>query len=398
MKLTKPQACRYLLKHQRLNPPGSVQGKEGILDYIHTVGCIQFDPLDMVGCNPHLVLQSRVKGYKPAMLGELLYQDRKLVDGFDKNLAIYPVEDWPCFERYRSGARDWHGRDDGPFYAMLDVVRREITQRGPLSSSDLEAGEKVRWAWGATNAARASLESMYFWGELVIHRKSGNRKFYDLAEHHIPAEILCATDPHVTQQEYYRWHVKRRVGSVGLLWEKAGDAWLGIHGGLKSAARAEAFAALYASGQLLKLEIEGVKFPFYIRSEDGQTLEESLQSEESANEMAFLAPLDNLIWDRKLIKELFGFNYTWEVYKRPHERQYGYYVLPVLYGNRFVARFEPRFNKKTRTLEILNWWWEEGITEDGEMKQAIDRALERFTGYLGAVASLEPGKMVCPEH
>lgn len=91
-----------------------------------------------------------------------------------------------------------------------------------------------------------------------------------------------------------------------------------------------------------------------------------------------------MLWDRKLIAALFGFAYTWEVYKPAAQREYGYYVLPVLYGDRFVARFEPRLDKKTGILEILNWWWEPGVKLTESMQRSLIRGLEEFMSYLGA--------------
>ncbi len=380
MKLTKPEARRFLLRHQCLYPPRRLAGKHEIMAYVRRVGSVQFDPLDQVGCNPHLVLQSRVKGFRPKMLDELLYRERLLVDGFDKNLCIWPVEDWPCFLRNRRDAFQWFDPDQPGFAEAEAHVRAVIAEKGALCSADFEAREKVNWPWGPTNAVRAALESMYFQGGLVIHHKVGTRKYYDLAERHISQEILAASDPHPDEAEYLRWRVLRRVGSVGLLRDRAGDAWLGISG-LKSVDRAEAFAALTASRELETCEVEGMDFAFYIRRQDLPALE---PEDCGAPQMAFIAPLDNLIWDRRLIRDLFGFEYTWEVYAPKEKRKYGYYVLPVLYGDRFVARVEPKFNKKTKTLELLNWWWEDGVKPNADMKKAFRQCVKEFMAYLGA--------------
>ena len=105
MHITKAHARRFLLAYQGLWPPDAFQGKPGILDYIRRVGCIQFDPLNIAGHNPELVLQARVEGFRPAMLKELLYEERKLIDGWDKMMSIYCVEDWPYFRRWREAAR-----------------------------------------------------------------------------------------------------------------------------------------------------------------------------------------------------------------------------------------------------------------------------------------------------
>lgn len=99
--IDKPHARRFLLTHLGLLPPRQLHGKEGVLDYIRQVNCIQYDPINIVGQNPHLVLQSRVRGYRPSMLDALLYEDRRLIDGFDKQMSIYSAEDWPSFTYYR---------------------------------------------------------------------------------------------------------------------------------------------------------------------------------------------------------------------------------------------------------------------------------------------------------
>ena len=103
--LSRAEARRFLLTHQHLWPPRALAGKAGILDFIRHVGCIQYDPVNLVGQNPELVLQARVADYTPALLAELLYTDRQLVDGWDKQAAIHRVEDWPYFARHRERAR-----------------------------------------------------------------------------------------------------------------------------------------------------------------------------------------------------------------------------------------------------------------------------------------------------
>lgn len=377
MKISKEVARRFLLAHHHLLPARELEGKTDILAYIEKVSCIQYDPLDVVGYNPYLVLQSRVKGFKPWQLQELLYQDRLLLDGWDKNMAIYLVRDWPYFERYRKEAKELYGNMLGDVSLALLVVQEQL-EKGPLSSLDLKLDEKINWYWAPTKTTRAILESMFLWGEIGIHHKEGTRKIYDLAERCIPKEILYAKDPNDTDEEYYAWYVKRRIGGVGLLWNRRSDAFLGISG-MKSKERQAAFQLLEERDEILSVFVEGIKEPLYLRKEDEALLYEVREEEKK---VSFLAPLDNLLWDRKLIKELFGFEYIWEVYKPKEERKYGYYVLPVLYGDRFVARFEPSFDKKNRVLRILNWWWEPGVVVTREMKETIKEALDDFLVYL----------------
>ena len=111
-------------------------------------------------------------------------------------------------------------------------------------------------------------------------------------------------------------------------------------------------------------------------------LDSVMESDAPLPRAAILAPLDNLLWERELVTQLFDFDYTWEVYKPIPERKYGYYVLPILYGDRFIARFEPGRDKRNGALTIKNWWWEPGATPTTEMHTVLRDCFKRFLGYL----------------
>lgn len=381
--ISKAQARRFLLAYHGLAGKHQFFGKQGILDYIRKVGCIQFDPLNIVGHNHELVLQSRIPDFRPEMLQELLYKERKLLDGWDKNMSIYCIEDWPYFKRLRDKARQKLGNSKRPINKVLPQIRKEIEERGPVSSNDLDYSETVNWSWSPTRMSRAALESMYFWGELIIHHKAYTRRIYDFACRHIPEELLTASDPNPEDSQYFAWYVLRRIGSIGMLWNKAGDAWLGIDG-LKSKERNDAFAQLIEKNIILPVTVEGVKYTLYIKSSDKQLLDKITTGKLSTRRASILAPLDNLLWDRKLIKELFDFDYRWEVYKPASERSYGYYVLPVLYGDNFVARFEPGWDKKTKTMIIKNWWWEPCVKHSKKLDEELSKCFKQFGMFLGA--------------
>ncbi len=389
--LTKQQASRFILAHQGLWPPYGFEGKSGILDFIRHVGCVQFDPLDIVGHNPELVLQSRVRDFRPAMLQELLYENRKLLDGLDKQMAIYCIEDRPYFyHRQREAAKRSRRRRTEPVQAVSPQISKAIEERGPLSSIDLDHNRKVDWSWGPKRLANVALDNMYYLGELVIHHKVHTRKVYDLASRHIPDELLTAPDPHETEEEYHDWHVLRRIGSVGLLWNRSGMAWSGIYGtgtiywaGNKE--RAAALKRLCAQGKAVEVHVENIKTPLYMRSQDSTELDTVMEPDDQVSQAAIIAPLDNLLWERELVEQLFDFKYRWEVYKPIAEREYGYYVLPILCSDRFVARFEPGRSKDDGSLIIKNWWWEYGVTPSAEMRAALQDCFMRFVGYIGTV-------------
>ena len=381
--ITRQQARRFLLYYQGLWHSFEFQGKQGVLNYIRRVSCIQFDSLNIVGRNPELVLQARIPDFKPAMLHDLLYQDRLLLDGLDKEMSIYSVTDWPYFRRYREAAQRRFGNENQPIMPFLPQVRQEIKKQGPLSSIDLEFDQLVDWPWAPTRLSRAALESMYLWGELIIHHKTNTRKVYDFTHHHIPANILTIPDPNRTEEQYQEWFVLRRIGAVGLLWGRAGDAWNGIHR-IESKERNGALARLLKQKSILEIEVEGIKYPFYLRTADKPMFDAILKSVKQTPRAAILAPLDNLLWDRNMLKELFDFEYRWEVYKPVKDRKYGYYVLPVLYDDRFIARFEPGKDSASKSLVIKNWWWEPGIKPTAIMQRALQLCFQRFLKYLGS--------------
>ncbi|XID91957.1 winged helix-turn-helix domain-containing protein [Paenibacillaceae bacterium WGS1546] len=379
--ITKQQARKFLLLYHGLSGDFRFRGKEGVMAYVRRVGCIQYDPLNVVGTNPELVLRSKVEDFDRGMLSELLYRDRRLIDYWDKNMAIFPVEDWPYFSRHREFYGAWCRKNED----VASRVRAEIERRGVLCSGDLEDDEKVDWAWGPTRLSRAALEGMYHAGRLGIHHKSHTRKYYDLTERLIPEELLALPDPFEADDRYYAWFVERRIGSVGLLWNRPSDAWLGIRG-LKSRERNEAFAALTAGNRIQPVEVEGLRHPLYIRTEDLHLLKQALSDDRPNERASVLAPLDNLLWDRTLIRELFDFEYRWEVYKPVSERQFGYYVLPVVYGDRIVARFDPVKHRKNEPLAFHGWWWEKDAnTRDPRMIANVEKALERFAAQLGTI-------------
>jgi uncharacterized protein YcaQ len=383
--LIKRQARRFMLAHHHLWPPRRLVGKVGVMDFVRRVGCIQFDPINVVGRNPDLVLQARVGDYQPALLEELLYADRQLLDGWDKMAAIYSTADWPYFARHRVHMRRRHDDRTAQSMEIAPGVITAIQQRGPLSSIDVEHDGKVDWFWGVdVRLARAALETLYAMGELVIHHRVGSRRVFDLAERVLPPDLLSAPEPNPTPAAYQDWHVLRRVGGLGLANPRSTECWLGILG-TKTEVRGSALARLAERGEVVALAVEGVPgYTFFARACDMPGLEVLDGDDSPEPEAALIAPLDNLIWDRQAVRLVFDFDYVWEVYKPVTQRKYGYYVLPVLYGDRFVARLEPAFDKKERELTLANWWWETGVLPDEHMEGALVTCFRDFARYLDA--------------
>ena len=395
VKLSMRQARRFLLRRHGLLGGYRYRGREGALDFVRSAGCIQFDPVDVCGKNAELTLQSRVKGFSKGMLSALLYEERRLVDYPDKNQAIIPVEDWPYFERYRRAARECGAQFDG-LERVTEQAEKYIRENGPVSSAELPIEGRISWHsaihwsgnWhGDHPADRAALEQLYSEGRLVIHHKQGARKYYDLAERHVPRHILGAPDPLPDDMDNICWRVKRRTGAVGLMWDRPSDAWLHIWG-LDAEKRSAAFACLAARGEILPAQIEGVRGGVWFRKEDLPLVEEALSAKRFAPRCEAIAPLDPLMWDRKLIKRIFGFEYSWEIYTPAEKRRYGYYVLPVVYGENFAGRIEAIPEKGV--LILKHFWPEDGFRQTEAFQRALEDCVSRLAAFNGCAGySLE---------
>ncbi|MFS0838658.1 winged helix-turn-helix domain-containing protein [Paenibacillus sp. 1P03SA] len=386
IRLTNRQARQFLLLKHGLLGEYRFAGKQGVLDFVRQAGCIQYDPIDVCGKNAELVLQSRIKGFTKNMLAELLYQERILVDYPDKNLAIIPVEDWPYFERYRQAARQ-HAKRYPEMEALIEQVRTHIHNHGALSSDDLKLDGNFAWRsaihWSSgNNTSRSVLEQMYSTGELIIHHKKGTRKYYDIAEKYIQPNLLNAPEPLEGELEHYKWRVLRRIGAVGLLWNRASDAWLNIWG-LKAGQRNEVFRHLLHEARIVAVSVEQMKDILYCRAEDLPLIETVLQNPSPEWRCELIAPLDNFIWDRKLIHALFGFDYTWEIYTPAIKRKFGYYVLPLLYGESLIGRAEVIAERKSGTLVVKNIWYEGDLKPTKHLREALNNCFQNFAVFNG---------------
>ncbi len=386
--ITREQARRFILSRQGLLGRYRFAGKDGALAYVRQAGCIQYDPVDVCGRNAELTLQSRVKGFTRKTLYDLLYRDRLLVDYSDKELSIWPREDWPYFSAYRGMSRA-HGASFAGIPELEAQAVAYIRENGPVSSDTLPIAGTIFWHssmhWSGhwhkqSPAARSVLEQLYTDGVLLIHHKSGTRKYYDLADRYFPPELLSAPNPCPDGASFLRWRIRRRIGAVGLLWNRRSDAWLGIQ--MSGEQRDQAFEALEEAGAITPVRVEGIRFPLYMPAEDEPLLEDTFAGRIDARpRLEFLAPLDPMLWDRKLIEALWDYRYSWEIYTPAEKRKYGYYVLPMLYGDRFAGRIEAAADGKSGILAVRNIWYEDGVRQTKKLVQAIEGAVGRLAKF-----------------
>ena len=288
----------------------------------------------------------------------------------------------------------------------------------------MEPRAAIDWYWRPTNQVRAILEALAEAGILGLARREGNRRVYDLAERLFPAAVLAERHPERDQQRHrllsrYRGHgLLGRSGSAEVMLGTAPGTLPGWPAG--SATRGELLAELIEDGSLVPVGVEGVRGERFVLADELATLDRAERDAAAegadggparpagaAPGAAFIAPLDPLVWDRQALRSIFGFDYLWEVYVPAAKRRWGYYVLPILYGDRFVGRIEPRIDRRGDTLRVLGLWWEDGFDplaergfvaafagaldahrQFGHVKRVVLPPVARHRAFLSAVRSV----------
>jgi uncharacterized protein len=357
-----PEAARrFLVTRHFLAPSRSLQGgPDAVREVFRRLGSIQFDPLAVAGRNHDLVLHARVADYDPKWCAELLYKNRELFEAYNKALCLLPTSELPWYRV------SWTQTVQAPLILAenAEVARRvleRIRAEGPLSSLDFERGATIDWWLGPSSVARLVLESYAATGVLGLARRDGNRRYYDLTERLFPADLLAREVP---RPEQLRHKMLSRFRAHGLPGISGGEIWSGL-GSAKpdprrpeEPSRTELREQLIADGEVVPVEVEGVRGTRFVLRDEVDLLSAAPEPPPS---VAFLAPLDPLVWDRPVLRPLFGFEHVWEVYIPEHKRRWGYYVLTILFRDQLVGRIEPRIDRAGERVHVLGLWWEDGF-------------------------------------
>jgi uncharacterized protein YcaQ len=340
-----------------------------VMETIRRVGCVQLDSISTVERSHRIALGARIGAYPEASVSRLLREGR-LFEYWAHEACLLPVEDYPM-HRWRmvkfAASHPWRGNVFEREPELTAQVLREIGERGPLASRHFEgAGPGGMWNW---KPAKVVLEALHSAGRLVIAGRDGFQRLYDLPERVLPPELLDGAPP--TDDEYVRWATLRGVLARGALTEAAVAEMWRLRGG---AARVRPHAdALVAEGKLRRVAVEDGKAPILVPADvepDG-TLPPAL----------LLSPFDNLVWDRTFLERVFGFRHVIEVYKREHERVYGYYVLPLLKRDRLVGRADLKHDRGEGVLRVKAFHREPGVR--AKLDDTLDAALVRLARVLG---------------
>ena len=384
-------ARRFLVARHFLAPARSVGGgADGVLEVLRKLGSIQFDPIAVAGRNHDLVLHARVAGYQPEWCDEL-YARRDIFEATNKALSFILTDEFPWFRHVwgRKGPR-FHAAALSDNAAVAQRVLDRIRADGPLSSSDFEreAGATKNWFGLPENAVRSVLEAYTVMGVIGLAYRDGNVRYYDVIERLLPADVLAKQVPEREQQLHkllsrYRAHGLLGAGGAGGTFDRIApprsiDDRVG---------RNVLHKELVDRGSLVPVEVEGVRTKRFVLAEELDLVSSPPEPEPS---VAFVAPFDSLLWDTALLGSLFDFEYVWEGFFPAAKRRWGYYVLPICFGDRLVGRIEPRIDRDRGRVDVLNVWWQEGFAPqraDGFV-EAMREALAAYLRFAG-VARLD---------
>ena len=341
-----------------------------VLETIRRLGCVQLDSISTVERSHRIALGARVGGYPEHAISQLM-RDGRIFEYWAHEACLIPIEDFRM-HRWRMAryaeTHPWRGNVFEREPELTAQVLAELAERGPLASRDFEgSGSGGMWNW---KPAKVVLEALHSAGRVVIAGRESFQRLYDLPERVLPPEALNGSTP--TRDEYVRWATLRGVRARGALTEAAvAEMWRLAGGAAGVRPHAE---ALVAAGELERVAVADGKAPVLVPAgaEPGTRTPPAV----------FLSPFDNLLWDRAFLERTFGFRHVIEVYKREHERIYGYYVLPLLRRDRIVGRADLKHDRAERTLRLKAFHREPGVR--GNLDDTVDAALTRLARVIGA--------------
>lgn len=367
VKLTKEQARAIALQAQGLDKSHSFgKGKAGALNAVKRLGYIQLDTLSVVARAHHHTLWTRSDAYVEKHLDELV-KEKKVFEYWSHAAAYMPMEDFrfslPRKETFRKGRSHWFGKDKKVMQYVLDRIKAE----GPLQSRDFET-DKKRASWFDWKPAKNALEQLFQDGTLMVAERKGFQKVYDLAENILPSGI-DTTVP--TKEEYARHLIENTVKAHGFASVKEiGHLRKGMGPHIQ-----KALNKMLKNGELTEYQIENVKEKQY-------SFLQTWNLEPSNKKTAvLLSPFDNAVIMRKRLKNIFDFDYGIECYLPEHKRTFGYFCLPILYGDQFVGRLDPKADREKKIFIVKSLYIEHPPADMDEFLPFLASAIKRFAAF-----------------
>jgi uncharacterized protein YcaQ len=385
---------RFLLGQQGLWPGRRFKGLGGTTKAVHQMQGLQLDPLNIAARSQEIALYGRVLDFKLEHLHQAAYEKRGFFDYGDW-LFMYPMSEFPYWRlhmKQHEAQGMWYGESfKHPPAEMVKFVLNELRTRGPLGNRDF-SGEAVK-TWSYRGRKEASITLFYLWliGEVMISSRKGFDRIYDLRERILPSEYDYAV-PDAEAEDFFS---RKTIAHLGMARESTWRASLVgfLNRNVTREEAKERIERLIEQRVASRVRVENSKDVYLTLNSDQPHLSELEAGRipkswkplgpSTEEEVTFLAPLD-MVSARGRAKQVFDFEYLWEVYKPVHQRRWGYYTLPILYGDDLVARLDPKLDRATNTLHILGFWLEDDAPKDEAFANALGRGLARFAKLVNA--------------
>ena len=385
--LTKQTARRLILGRQGLFPGRRCQGKDGTEAALRRSESIQIDTINVLARSHDLALHSRVADYQPADLDALLYTERKFFD-YGGILMVYPSDELPYWRSVMQKQWQRYADHESSRPETCDYVLSELKARGALANRDFVARERIPGGYRTVKDTGHALYYLWRGGHVMTHSRRGFERVYELTEK------ITNTGETATEAETADFLALKALRDTGLATASEWARRVAVmHHERPNPAKAKSLLlSLVERSLAAAVQVEGRKETHFTPIESVSQIalleagkipvEWQPLGATTDDEVTLLAPLDNVIWDRARTKAVFDFEYLWEVYKPESLRRWGYYTLPILYGDQFAARIALRLNRKTRTLLVEGYWLEdERYGTDPEYLRALAAGIARFAKF-----------------
>ncbi|MGQ0827498.1 MAG: winged helix-turn-helix domain-containing protein [Bacteroidota bacterium] len=370
-KLSPEHARALILQSQGLLKNNFGNGKRGVLSAIQHLGYLQIDTLSVVARAHHHILWSRLPDYNEKFLNELLEKDKSIFEYWSHAASYLPISDYrfslPQKKAYAAGKSHWFGQDKKMKLYVLDKIKAE----GPLQSKDFEHKRTGPGNWYEWKPAKKALEQLFMEGKLMVAKRQGFQKVYDLTERVLPSHVDISI-PSIPEHAAYL--IYKAIQAQGIVSENE-IAYL--RGNLREPV-SKILKKFLKEGKLIEVQINGIEVPF-ISSPEKITRIENIKFQT----LQLLSPFDNLVIQRKRLQRIFDFDYMIECYLPEAKRKYGYFTLPVLYNDQFVARFDPKADRANKIFYIRAMHFEKKFKPSTSFNVLFASRLKEFATFNG---------------
>ena len=385
LRIDNRQARRLWLTAQGLASPPT--GKLDVMRIIEQLGFVQLDSIQVVARAHHHILWSRNQNYREPMLNTVMADERLIFEHFTHDASVLPMQFLPYWQRQFTRKRAMLDRSNWykglPDAAAREAIKARIRQEGPLSTQAFDTKSSTPKEMWSRPPHKLALEYMWYVGELATSHRYNFIKHYDVAERIYPADLRNIKCPDQDAIDWLCWNALTRMslgtpGEIQRFWDAV------------SAAEVKAWVAR-AQNQLMPIEVQAADGSWSHAIAPLDIEDRLVQAGPVTSRLRILNPFDPVIRDRNRLFRLFGFDYRVEMFVPAAKRKWGYYVFPILEGDRFVGRIEAKGDRKQGALNIMQFWPEAGVKWAPNRVQKLDAELERMRRFIGVHTLAWPG-------